>query len=83
MCKLENDILRNTLAQLCGINDFKTTDSLTADLGLDSLERVTLMVMLEEAFKIEFLVSDLDPFALSTVGDIKILLSKYIPGGES
>ena len=40
------------------------------------------MVMLEEAFGIEFSPSDLDPFALSAVEDVMLLVAKYIDDGE-
>ena len=83
MNEINNDVLQSVLAQLCGISEVKETDSLSEDLGLDSLARVTLLVMLEETFQIEFLVSDLDHFALNTVGDIADLLKKYTPGGHS
>lgn len=51
--------------------------TLKADLGLDSLKMVELIVAIEDAFEIEIDESDLDPTKLQTVGDIYTLLDKY------
>lgn len=67
--------------QLCGIPEVKASDSLKDDLGLDSLSMVTLMVMLEDEFHIEFLAADLDPYSLNTVQDVENLVYRYIDGG--
>ena len=81
MNESEKKVLQDVIFQLCGMTEIKETDSLSEDLGLDSLSLVTMMVLLEDAFHIVFLTADLDPFALNTVGDIENLLSKYIVGG--
>ena len=81
MNESEKKVLQDVIFQLCGMTEIKETDSLSEDLGLDSLALVTLMVLLEEAFHIVFLTADLDPFALNTVDDIEKLLSKYMVGG--
>ena len=74
--------LMDVLSQLSGVENVYEGDYLLTDLGLDSLALVNLMVMLEEAFGIEFSPSDLDPFALSAVEDVMLLVTKYIGDGE-
>lgn len=59
----------------------ETTDnetSLQADLALDSLAMVMLLIEIEEAFGIELDESDMNPFELNTVQDIIDLVSKYL-----
>jgi acyl carrier protein len=63
------------------MSDIQSEDLLREDLGLDSLMLVTLMVLLEEEFHIEFLAADLDPFALIMVQDVEELVNRYIAGG--
>lgn len=83
MNESEKKVLQDVIFQLCGMTEINESDSLSEDLGLDSLALVTLMILLEDAFHIVFLAADLDPFALKTVGDIENLMSKYIVGGTS
>lgn len=54
--------------------------TLGADLGLDSLNLVELIVELEERLHIEIDESDLDPISLQTVGQIYALAEKYTEG---
>lgn len=56
----------------------KNTDSLQGDLGLDSLGMVTLLVELEDALDIILDESDMNPFDLTTVGDVVALAERYI-----
>lgn len=56
--------------------------SLTTDIGLDSLGMVSLLVAVEDNFKIELNESDMDPFALQTVGDVVKLIKKYLEEDE-
>ena len=51
---------------------------LCGDLGFDSLSLVELIVFLEEKFDIEINESDLDPNNIKTVGQIYILVEKYL-----
>jgi acyl carrier protein len=51
---------------------------LAKDIGLDSLGMVTLLVMLEDEFRIELNESDMNPFDLLTVGDVIRLVEKYM-----
>ena len=50
--------------------------------GLDSLRLVTLLVMLEEGFRIVLDEADMNPFDLLTVAHVVGLVEKYI-GGEN
>ena len=74
-------ILHCIFFQLCGISEVNASDSLNNDLGLDSLALVTLMVMLEDEFHVQFLAADLDPYSLNTVQDVEDLVLRYIDGG--
>ena len=56
---------------------------LIADLAMDSLRLVLLLVNLEETFHIELDESDMNPFFLITVRDVVNLVNKYVPGGEN
>lgn len=66
------------ILQALGVEKIEDTSAtLTVDLALDSLQMVTLLIMLEDTFKIELDESDMDPFALVTVDDIVELIQKY------
>lgn len=82
MNDLQKKKLMDVLLQLSGVENVHEGDFLLTDWGLDSLALVNLMVMLEDVFSIEFLPSDLDPFALSAVEDVMLLVAKYIGDGE-
>ena len=72
------------LAELSGINieDIKDEDTLIADLGLDSLGLVELLVETEDRFEIVLDESDMNPFDLTTVSDYIDLVRKYAENGE-
>lgn len=60
-------------------SDVITPDmSLSEDLGFDSLSLVELIVDLENRFDIEIDESDLDPGHIKTVGQIYLLVDKYL-----
>ena len=67
------------LAELSGINieDIKDEDHLIADLGLDSLGLVELLIESEEIFGISICESDMDPRKLKTVSNFISLAKKY------
>lgn len=69
------------LSELSGIESIAPEQELQADLGLDSLRLVTLLVMLEEGFRIVLDEADMNPFDLLTVAHVVGLVEKYI-GGE-
>ncbi len=52
---------------------------LKEDLGVDSLRLVEVLVALEEEFGITLEEGDLDPEAITKVGDLYALIAKY-PG---
>ena len=56
---------------------------LIADLAMDSLRLVLLLVNLEETFHIELDESDMNPFRLITVRDVVNLVDKYVSGGKN
>lgn len=56
---------------------------LIADLAMDSLRLVLLLVNLEETFHIELDESDMNPFLLITVRDVVNLVDKYVSGGKN
>ena len=69
------------LSELSGIESIAPEQELQTDLGLDSLRLVTLLVMLEEGFRIVLDEADMNPFDLLTVAHVVGLVEKYI-GGE-
>ena len=66
------------LFELSGIETTDNETSLQADLALDSLAMVMLLIEIEEEFGIELDESDMNPFELNTVQDIIDLVSKYL-----
>lgn len=66
------------LRDLSGLDEISDVDLLQMDLGLDSLNMVTLLIELEDCFNIEFEESDMNPFALKKVEDIVELIEKYL-----
>ena len=69
---LINDIAPNRIKE--------KNDSLTNDLGMDSLGLIILLTMIEETFEIELDESDMNPFELQTVGNVIDLVAKYCCG---
>lgn len=67
----------NILETLSGQTIATDDTSLQEDLGLDSLQLVTLLLDLEESFGIELNESDLNPFELQTVTDVINLINRY------
>ena len=68
------------LSELSGIETICIEHGLQADLGLDSLQMVTLLMMLEEKFQITLDESDMNPFDLSNVQHVVNLVDKYLSG---
>ena len=66
------------LFELSGVEATNNNASLQADLALDSLAMVMLLIEIEEEFGIELEESDMNPFELNTVQDIIDLVSKYL-----
>lgn len=75
-----NQMACNVLCELAGkdcVSDFETLQN---DLGLDSLDMVTMLVTLEEKLGTELLPEDMNPFDLQTVSDVIALVKKYEVG---
>ena len=70
------------LSELSGMETICLEHELQKDLGLDSLQMVTLLIMLEENFQIVLDQSDMNPFDLINVRHVVCLVEKYA-GGES
>ena len=70
------------LSELSGIETICLEHELQSDLGLDSLQMVTLLMMLEENFQITLDESDMNPFDFVNVWQVVDLVEKYA-GGES
>lgn len=65
------------LSELNGATHIEPEHELQKDLSLDSLQMVTLLLLLEETFDIVLEESDMNPFGLVTVCDIVYLVEKY------
>ena len=72
------DKVKEILFKLCGACDISLQNKLKEDLALDSLQMVTLLLMIEEKFQITLDESDMNPFELITVNDILLLVKKYV-----
>lgn len=70
------------LSELSGIETICLEHELQSDLGLDSLQMVTILMMLEENFRITLDESDMNPFDLVNVCQVVDLVEKYA-GGEN
>ena len=70
------------LSELSGMETICLEQELQSDLGLDSLQMVTLLMMLEENFQITLDESDMNPFDLINVWHVVDLVEKYV-GGEN
>lgn len=66
------------LKELSGLDDILIEDNLQNDLGLDSITMVTLLLEIEEEFRITLDESDMNPFDLITVADVIVLVEKYV-----
>jgi len=67
----------SVLSELCEIEEIFAENELQKDLGLDSLQMVTLLMMLEEKFEIVLDESDMNPFDLTLVEDVIHLVERY------
>ena len=71
------------LSELSGIETICSEHELKSDLGLDSLQMVTLLILLEENFEIILDESDMNPFGLIKVCHVVKLIEKYIGGDNN
>lgn len=70
------------LSELSGMETICLEHELQSDLGLDSLQMVTLLMMLEENFRIRLDESDMNPFDLINVWHVVDLVKKYLGGDD-
>lgn len=70
------------LSELSGTKTIGLGYKLQSDLGLDSLQMVMLLMMLEENFQITLDESDMNPFDLVNVWQVVALVEQYA-GGEN
>ena len=68
------------MTELSGVDQISPETRLQEDLALDSLQLVTLLVLIEERFNIVLAESDMNPFDLLTVSNAVNLVKKYIVG---
>lgn len=66
------------LKELSGCENISPADHLENDLGLDSLDLVTLLVSIEDEFEIELDESDMNPFDFETVQNVINIIKKYV-----
>ena len=74
------DRIAEIVSELSSIEFISPEQNLQTDLGFDSLQMVTLLMMLEENFNIVLDESDMNPFDLVTVRQIVDLVGKYREG---
>ena len=72
------DKIIEILSELSGVKSINPNQNLKDDLGLDSLQMITLLIMLEENFNIVLDESDMNPFTLINVCSVVNLVKKYI-----
>ena len=68
------------LSELTGIDSINTKDSLQEDLGLNSIQMVTLLIMIEDTFGIFLNEEDMNPYDLVYVYQVIDMVEKYIKG---
>lgn len=69
------------LSELSDMDNISLEHQLQGDLALDSIQMVTLLIMIEDCFVIVLDETDMNPFELNTVYDVVKLVEKYM-GGE-
>lgn len=66
------------LKGICFKENISAEDNLYADLGIESLGLVNLLLMIEDTFDIELNGEDMNPYELVTVSDVVKLVEKYV-----
>lgn len=74
--------LENLIRLIVPVEVFNSQLSLKEELGIDSLSLVNVLVQLEETFDITMDISDLSPENLKTIGDLYMLVEKYVCNKE-
>ena len=70
------------LSELTGIDTIDLEDGLQEDLGLNSIQMVTLLIMIEDNFNIFLDESDMNPYDLVYVYQVVDMVKKYIKGDD-
>ena len=70
--------ISDILLELTGKETVSPTDRLQADLALDSLSAVTLLLEIEDSFGIQLDESDMDLSKLGLVEDVITMVSGYV-----
>ena len=65
------------IKDLSGMQQIEHSARLQEDMGLDSLNMVTLLLEVEDAFEIELEEKDMNPFELIKVEDVIELVERY------
>lgn len=73
-------MVRDLLCELSQQESVAEEATLLGDLGLDSLDMVTMLVTIEDKLGVELRPEDMNPFDLQTVGDVIALAEKYKAG---
>lgn len=71
------------LSELTGIDTINTDDALQEDLGLNSIQMVTLLIMIEDTFGIFLNEEDMNPYDLVYVYQVIDMVKKYTKGDEN
>ncbi len=71
------DTVLDILKELSATEAILPEQSLQDDLGLDSIQLVTLLIEIEDRFEILLDESDMNPFELTTVKDVVDLVERY------
>ena len=72
------DKVTTILSELSGMEIICLEQKLQGDLALDSLQLVTLLILIEENFQIVLNESDMNPFDLISVQHVVDLVEKYV-----
>lgn len=73
-------MVQDLLCKLSQQENVTEEATLLGDLGLDSLDMVTMLVTIEDTLGVELRPEDMNPFDLQTVGDVIALAEKYEAG---
>ncbi len=74
--------VKRVLKKMSGAERLSATSGLKADLGLDSMQLVELLVTLEDEFKISLKEADMNPEKLKNVGSVIRLVNRYVKKGD-
>ena len=69
--------VKGILSELGGEEEITNEMTLQNALALDSLMMVTMLVEIEEVFRVELDEADMNPFDLSTVQSVIDMVTKY------